>query len=365
MEQIHRNTVKGLSAASLDGISCCLTPFGAVGQGAFQRLDKQKRLRVGCSYRDCRLALGRFVMNSVPQNTNHSQASTGLVQKHISHRDLSKFYLSPVGHPGRVEVYQNMVTWIAPSDGYSQVGGGKRGVVRGFSKHSRHRMIELLCKLDQLQDAWFWTLTYPNEFPTEYIVFKRDLDTFLKRLKRRWPKCGWLWRLEPQARGAPHYHLIVWNIPNGKRRVRQWLTLAWAKIAHQHDKYAGEYATRAERITSFRHAMHYASKYSAKVSDEDGNLKWGRWWGKGGNVRIRQIIVRFEKLEFCYMFRQFIIDHTQNISSSWHAKLLKKSPETSFTVFGLGARAPPLMSLVTYLHERALRMNEESPVEGL
>jgi len=303
--------------------------------------------------------------SSVPQNSANRQADDGLVLCHISHRDLNQFLLTPVGHPGRVEVYPNMVKWFAPSVGLTQVGGGKRGAVQGFSRQSRKRLIELLCRLDEIEDAWFWTLTYPSEFPTEFEVFKRDLDVFLKRVVRRWPRAGWIWRLEPQARGAPHYHLIIWNITNGKQRVRQWLTLAWAQIAHQHDKYNGEYATRAERITSFRHAMHYASKYSAKISGEDDQKKWGRRWGYGGRVYIRQIIVRFEKLEFCYMFRRFIIGQTQNICSRWYEKLVELDMDTSFTVFGLGARSPPLMALVTYLHDRALRANEKSPLSEL
>jgi len=304
-------------------------------------------------------------MNSVPQNANPRQEDNGLVQKHISHRARPDLFLKLAGRPGRVEIYPNMVKWFAPSDGYSQVGGGTRGKVRGFSAHSRHRMIELLCKLDELQDMWFWTLTYPGEYPDEYAVFKRDLDTFLKRLKRRWPRAGWLWRLEPQKRGAPHYHLLVWNIPNGKRRVIQWLTLAWYQVAHRNDKHNGKAGTQVKRPQNIRQAMYYISKYAAKVSDEDDEKAWGRRWGYGGRVNIRQITVRFERLEFCYMFRRFLIDRMKTISPRWHAKLLELDMDTSFTVFGLGARSPPLLALTTYLHDRALRANEKSPLSEL
>jgi len=258
-----------------------------------------------------------------------------------------------------------MVKYFARSSGLAQVGGGLRGSVSGFSRRSRKRLIELLCKLDEIDDALFWTLTYPSEFPDQFDVFKRDLDTFLKRVKRRWPDAAWIWRVEPQQRGAPHYHLIIWNIPNGLRRVRLWVTLAWAQIAHQHDKHNGEYATRVERINSRRHAMHYASKYSAKVSGEDDQKQWGRRWGYGGSVRIRKVCVRFEKIEFCYMFRRFLLDQTRRISPRWYERLLELGDNDSFTVFGLGARSPPLADLMKYLHDSALAANEKSPLSEL
>src|SRR5512146_128055 len=51
------------------------------------------------------------------------------------------------------------------------------------------------------------TLTYPNEFPVSGKVCKQHLDAMLKALKR---KCGdglqYLWFLEFQKRGAPHFH---------------------------------------------------------------------------------------------------------------------------------------------------------------
>lgn len=56
----------------------------------------------------------------------------------------------------------------------------------------------------------FVTLTYPAKFPTVSRA-KRDLKVFQQRLIRRFPGSGGIWKLEPQERGAPHYHLLIWG----------------------------------------------------------------------------------------------------------------------------------------------------------
>jgi hypothetical protein len=92
-----------------------------------------------------------------------------------------------------------------------QVGGGRRGYIKGFSKNSRRRLLEMIASVKRDADLPnFMTLTYPANFPTVERA-KRDLKVFLQRLDRAYPGSGYIWKLEPQERGAPHYHLLVWG----------------------------------------------------------------------------------------------------------------------------------------------------------
>ena len=97
----------------------------------------------------------------------------------------------------------------------------KRGEIAEFSSASRRRMLELMAKIDRKAVPFFVTLTYPDSFPLYRSDYKRHLETFCNRLKRRWPDMAVLWKLEFQVRKsgrnkgklAPHYHLFVYNVP--------------------------------------------------------------------------------------------------------------------------------------------------------
>jgi hypothetical protein len=54
-------------------------------------------------------------------------------------------------------------------------------------------------RLDELLPL-FGTTTHPDIFPDEAEKFKRDLQTVIERLKRRFPRVGLLWRLELKRR---------------------------------------------------------------------------------------------------------------------------------------------------------------------
>lgn len=97
----------------------------------------------------------------------------------------------------------------------------KRGEVSEFSEPSRRRFLQLLATLNRTAEPIFVTLTYPDSFPAYSEAFKRHLELFSHRLRRRWPKASVIWKLEFQERKsgankgkiAPHYHLIVYGVP--------------------------------------------------------------------------------------------------------------------------------------------------------
>jgi hypothetical protein len=145
----------------------------------------------------------------------------------------------------------------------------KRGVINEFSRRSRKRLIELTASLELTryrprkgrggcQYATFLTLTYPDKYPSAKTA-KKHLQTFVKRMLRRkgFENASGLWRLEFQKRGAPHFHLILFNAPYWDKRDVQ---KQWGEVIGFDDPF-----TKIEAIRTERGVMSYVSKYVAKI----------------------------------------------------------------------------------------------------
>jgi len=174
------------------------------------------------------------------------------------------------------------------------VGGGKRSSIKGFSRNSRLRLMYMIGAIRrdaELPD--FVTLTYPETFPSVERA-KRDLKVFLQRFKRAFPEAGAIWKLEPQQRGAPHYHLLVWGCKTND--LQKWTVENWYDIAGQGD--INHYLFHAgalkgsrscvSKVRSWRGVWSYASKYLGKTFDvaEWGQTWTGRFWGVIGRTFI-------------------------------------------------------------------------------
>jgi len=163
-----------------------------------------------------------------------------------------------------------------------RIGGGERGPILGFSRASRRRLLRQLgmVRTELMGQGWFVTLTYHLKMPDPEDT-KRDLRALQDRLRRLDPDAGMIWRLEPQQRGAPHFHLLIWS----NRLSEQWLRRAWTEIV---DDTASEwhvwYGCRAEKIMSWKKLRAYCAKYVAKETHE--NLEWGRRWAVWGQVKM-------------------------------------------------------------------------------
>jgi len=178
-------------------------------------------------------------------------------------------------------------------------GGGIRGRVEGFSRQSRKRLLDWLNMIEtgELSSGLFLTLTYPDVFPTDPQRWKRDLDVFLKRLKRQYPGAVCVWRLEWKERlsgenvgkVAPHFHIIALGIP---RMSLRWLSVSWFEtVGSGDDRHLGA-GTQAQRIRHRRGIMYYAAKYMAKVA-ESPDFWTGRVWGIVGRDLLPVVLVSF------------------------------------------------------------------------
>lgn len=160
-----------------------------------------------------------------------------------------------------------------------QRGGGKRGVVKGLSRQARARLMRLVASIDRTFPASMWlfvTLTYPAEFPDDARVYHRHLDTWFKRLRRRYPETSALWKCEYQRRGAPHFHLLIF----GRAFIdRGWLSQSWYSVVGSQDNNHLLAGTQVKAVRSWGGVTYYAAKYIAKTQTPADDLPTGRLWG--------------------------------------------------------------------------------------
>jgi hypothetical protein len=139
--------------------------------------------------------------------------------------------------------------------------------------NSGHRVKSQLC------------LTYHAPFPTDGKASKRHLNRFLKVLNRRFPGLGYIWVLEFQERGAPHYHLFLTIEPN--REIQEKLATAWVRITNgtpeQHEWHMRRATWKEWKMSSAYALKQYAVKAAQKdVPPEYVNV--GRFWGNSQNM---------------------------------------------------------------------------------
>jgi len=265
-----------------------------------------------------------------------SSAGLGLSMTHISPRHVPRVAPKTAAVATDAPVFRmdvasgaTLVKLRGPGNGPPQGGGGKRGEVCGFSRASRKRLLDELnsVPVDVLADALFITLTLPDAALEQWQEkrkargkfggwalgvpeSKRARDRFVKRLRRAWPKCGGVWRMErvPRLSGSfvgelvPHYHLLVFNIP---WMEYGWLASAWYECVGSGDERHLRAGTSVQRVRSRRGALSYAAKYMGK-NEIASDAHTGRMWASFGDaweeVKIRTFSLtagQFYKLRRC------------------------------------------------------------------
>lgn len=229
------------------------------------------------------------VRADVRSTDSPSKKSMGLSYAHISPASM-QFWLGG----GLVKCNNSKVQGLQSKKNV----WGTRSEITKFSRASRRRMMYKLATVKLADIPIFVTLTYPDEFIKDCARWKRDLDTFAKRLARRFPKSGFFWRMEfkrrlsgiNEGKVAPHFHFLVWGVEYLK--LLQYAYWTWYEIVGSGDERHLRACCRVEEIRSAKGSRFYASKYCAKESEEEfiSEIKSmgqvGRFWGVRGADNI-------------------------------------------------------------------------------
>lgn len=185
-----------------------------------------------------------------------------------------------------------------------------RGHIKSFSRRSFKRLRHALRNIDINWQA-FLTLTYPHNYPADYKQSKKHLNAFLQYLRRKSIK--YLWILEYQRRGAPHYHILL-----SQRINKDDVSERWYRIVNSGDykhKLAG---TQIKAIKTLKQVYAYLSDYLSKLTQKTlpSNILSGRWWGMSRNLL---------QYEFYYKVGQYqILSRLTRPIRRWYKTYLRK-----------------------------------------
>jgi len=201
----------------------------------------------------------------------------------------AKTQYTNIGTVTGIRIYSRDVVIVR--DGDAPAGDGHiRGEIKNWSLRSRQRLAFVAANTDANFRTMI-TLTYPQIYSNDGQRIKRDLDTFLKWLRRETAGCSYLWFLEFQKRGAPHYHILIdWPMPRtrqGEREVRFRVAATWYRIVGSGDAKHLAAGTRTERVRKDDGAKRYAVKYALKMEQKavpPAYRNVGRLWGASRDV---------------------------------------------------------------------------------
>lgn len=161
--------------------------------------------------------------------------------------------------------------------------GAVRGAIRGFTHQSRRRLDHFV---RNTYDLWtgFVTLTYPADFPTNGREVKRHQQVFNKWLRRK--KIAYVWILEFQSRGAPHFHYMVSGWLDKNEVARRWTNIVNPIFPSERAKMLSA-STRVEGIKNPDQVGGYMGAYMSKLDQKsvpENYKSVGRFWGASRTI---------------------------------------------------------------------------------
>lgn len=223
------------------------------------------------------------------------EPNTPLVSSSISPRDTSpkprrsRQRIAPVTHFELLPVDVRAVRDYGPQAQPEHLKQTRRGHVQMFSPKSAARLTRTARNACPALVSQF-CLTYHQANPDGRTT-KDHLDAWLKVLRRAAPLVGYLWILEFQTRGVPHFH--VWLTCPFSEDLWQRMGAAWNRIAEpdsaEHLKWHTE--ARLNRFTGKvercfmpweMNGAGYLRKYMSKEAQKcvpEGFEGVGRFWG--------------------------------------------------------------------------------------
>jgi len=131
-----------------------------------------------------------------------------------------------------------------------------RGSITRFSADSRRRLIERMARLkvDGVRTV-FLTLTFSGVPSPDQA--KAAYRRFMERIRRKFPQSSAIWRMEPQDRKSPHFHLLLFNFPYMHHKA---IARTWRQCTHEKRSFVW-----VKKIDGGKkQCMYYVAKYIAK-----------------------------------------------------------------------------------------------------
>lgn len=221
-------------------------------------------------------------------------------------------------------------------------------------------------------------MTYHRKNPNGHEV-KTHLNAFLVALRRKFPSVRYLWILEFQSRGTPHFHLYI-SLPHDTPGLHEFMAETWHRIAepksqqhkrvHYHDRNFIPWD-----MGSGSYLCKYLDKEHQKAVPE-GFTGVGRFWASSRGLVPEPIKVEMADIDNAFSY-QIVDEETGEVQEfsapeyvtrqlcRHHEKSLKRSPwkssarkrPTSYTL----PSAAPIYSQLEYYLSRLRRPTAPPP----
>lgn len=213
-----------------------------------------------------------------------------------------------------------------------------RGEIQSFSQSSKRRLKFTASNAFPALISQFG-MTYHHATPDGRTV-KKHLNTFLKSVRETFPGVGYLWILEFQSRGTPHFHLFT-TLPHDKA-TGHTLAAFWNRIAEP---------TSKQHLRFHRHESNFipwdmgSGSYLCKYLDKEhqkqvphGFTGVGRFWGNSRNlvpepdtIEMKDIADSTTEYVCTYIVRTLCRHHEKSLRRSPWKSSARKRP-TSYTL---------------------------------
>ncbi|MEP7289763.1 MAG: hypothetical protein ABI947_28770 [Chloroflexota bacterium] len=247
-----------------------------------------------------------------------------------------------------VEQYENELCLLRR--GADARGGGRRGIISGFSNNSRVRMIGKINRLHWPSGpAYFCGLTLPDDFERDPARVKEHFFALRHRLTRRFPNIGVIWRQEWKTRKsgnskgelAPHFHLFAFKTGVDEIEFWNFLRLAWSELVGAAD-YENHlvHGTDVKLVNERRHAQYYITKYMSKdegnfINADGEYISSGRSWGYFGDLDFSAVHVYTFNLYQIAALRLLLARLLRQRGSKWVDRFLEKPVHLGYRLFGI------------------------------
>ena len=170
--------------------------------------------------------------------------------------------------------------------------------LQGFSQKSKNRLRFLAANSADHISSQF-CMSYGDVWPIHGRECKRQLDVFLKSLRKKFPSLMYIWIGEFQSRGAPHFHFFS-NLSVSQDN-HDFLSAAWHEIAGvSSEKHERVHIHSKNFIPWDMGTGSYLCKYLDKAHQKQipvGFSGFGRWWGNSSNIKPVPVEIHGQELE--------------------------------------------------------------------
>lgn len=285
--------------------------------------------------------------------------------------------ISQRSFPEAFRVYPSAVKIVRTGYGQStDISPPERTEIQGFSDHSRRRLRFLAGNPSSPLISQF-CMTYHRNSPDGRTV-KKHLNSWLTALRRRFPDVHYLWVLEFQTRGVPHFH--VWlNLPHNLPGLHEILAKSWHRIAEPDSPEHLAFHLHPRNFIAWdMRSPGYLCKYLDKQSQKaipPGFTGCGRFWGNSRGLLATPDDISAADLD--HLTTETVDEETGEIREihaattllrtigKLHERKLKRSPwrsraRTGSTSYTLQTSAPAFRRLLDHLR-RDFERREDVP----